>query len=144
MEEILTVTFELKQTFLSLVRLGIGHRSALFDVDDWQAIKALADKQGLTAIIADGIEKLPDTKRPPKELLLQWIGEVFQNYENRYKLYQRAIAELASWYNTHGYKMMVLKGYACSIDWPKPEHRPCGDIDIWLFGKQKEAQTCKG
>ena len=37
--------------------------------------------------------------------------------------------------------MMVLKGYACSIDWPKPEHRPCGDIDIWLFGKQKEADA---
>lgn len=35
--------------------------------------------------------------------------------------------------------MMVLKGYACSLNWPKPEHRPCGDIDIWLFGQQKEA-----
>ena len=133
--------FELKQTFLSLVKLGIGHRSALPDVVDWKAIKALADKQGLTAIIVDGIEQLPDAKRPPKEFLLQWIGEVFQNYENRYKLYQRTIAELAGWYNTHGYKMMVLKGYACSIDWPRPEHRPCGDIDIWLFGKQKEADA---
>ena len=135
------MTFELEQTFLSLVKLGIGHRSALPDVVDWKAIKALADKQGLTAIIVDGIEQLPDAKRPPKELLLQWIGEVFQNYENRYKLYQRAISELAGWYNTHGYKMMVLKGYACSIDWPRPEHRPCGDIDIWLFGKQKEADA---
>ena len=37
--------------------------------------------------------------------------------------------------------MMVLKGYACAIDWPKPEHRPCGDVDIWQFGKQKEADT---
>ena len=141
MEEILTVTFELKQAFLPLVKLGIGCRCTLPDVVDWQVIKALADKQGLTAIIVDGIEKLPDTKRPPKELLLQWIGEVFQNYENRYKLYQRAIAELVGWYNNHGYKMMVLKGYACSIDWPNPEHRPCGDIDIWLFGKQKEADA---
>ena len=121
--------------------MGIGHSCVLPDVVDWQAIKTLSDKQGLTAIIVDGIEKLPDTKRPPKELLLQWIGEVFQNYENRYKLYQRAIAELAGWYNAHGYKMMVLKGYACSIDWAKPEHRPCGDIDIWLFGKQKEADA---
>ena len=121
--------------------MGIGHYSALPVVDDWQAIKALADKQGLTAIIVDAIEQLPDTKRPPKELLLPWIGEVFQSYENRYKLYQRAIAELAGWYNAHGYKMMVLKGYACSIDWAKPEHRPCGDIDIWLFGKQKEADA---
>lgn len=36
---------------------------------------------------------------------------------------------------------MVLKGYACSLDWPKPEHRPCGDIDIWQFGKQKEGDS---
>lgn len=128
-----------KGSFLSLVRMGIGHSGALPNVLDWQAIKNLADKQGLTAVVVDGIEQLPDTKRLPKELLLQWIGEVFQSYENRYKLYLRAIAELADWYNAHGYKMMVLKGYACSIDWPKPEHRPCGDIDIWLFGKQKEA-----
>ena len=46
---------------------------------------------------------------------------------------------MAAFYNEHGYKMMLLKGYACSLDWPKPEHRPCGDIDIWLFGQQKEA-----
>ena len=121
--------------------MGIGHSSAQPDVDNWHAIKALADKQGLTAIAVDGIEKLPDTKRPSKELLLQWIGEIFQSYENRYKLYHRAIAELAGWYNAHGYKMMVLKGYACSIDWPKPEHRPCGDIDIWLFGDYKQADA---
>lgn len=38
-------------------------------------------------------------------------------------------------------KMMVLKGYACSLDWPKPEHRPCGDIDVWQFGRQKEADA---
>ena len=45
------MTFELKQTFLSLVKLGIGHRSALPDVVDWKAIKALADKLGLMAVI---------------------------------------------------------------------------------------------
>jgi hypothetical protein len=48
---------------------------------------------------------------------------------------------LAGFYQEHGLKMMVLKGYACSLDWPKPEHRPCGDIDIWLFGKQKEGDV---
>ncbi len=133
------MTPDSKQTFLSLVRQGIGKGSAFPDVVDWQAVKALADKQGLAAIIVDGIEQLPDTKRPPKELLLRWIGEALHNYENYYGLYRKAIAELSSWYNAHGYKMMVLKGYACSIDWSKPEHRPCGDIDIWLFGRQKEA-----
>lgn len=73
--------------------------------------------------------------------MLEWIGEVLQGYEYRYELYKRAIAEMAGFYNSHGYKMMILKGYACALGWPKPEHRPCGDIDIWLFGKQKEADA---
>ena len=135
------MTFESRQTFLSLVRLGIGNSCDFSGAVDWQAIHALADKQGLMAVIVDGIEQLPEKKRPPKVLLLQWIGEVLQGYEKCYGLYRRAVAELAGWYNANGYKMMVLKGYACSIEWPKPEHRPCGDIDIWLFGQQKEADS---
>ena len=130
------------KALFSLVRLGIGHRAeALTEPVNWNEVQDFAEQQGLAAVLVDGIEILPVTQRPPKELLLQWIGEVFQSYENRYKLYQRAIADLAGWYNAHGYKMMVLKGYACSINWPKPEHRPCGDIDIWLFGKQKESDS---
>lgn len=89
--------------------------------------------------MVDGVEHLPESERPPKEILLQWIGRTLQNYESRYELYRRAIAELAAWHNANGYKMMVLKGYACSLNWPKSEHRPCGDIDIWQFGKQKKA-----
>ena len=89
--------------------------------------------------MADGIECLPKEVRPPKLLMLQLIGEVLQNYEYRHEQYWRAIAELADFYNSHGFKMMVLKGYACAMDWPKPGHRPSGDIDIWLFGEQKAA-----
>ncbi len=129
-----------KQAFLSLARLGIDHFGGpLPNNVDWEALEALATEQGLSAIVVDGLEKLPAIQKPPKPVLLQWIGEVLQGYEYRYELYRRAIAEMASFYNSHGYKMMVLKGYACSLDWPKPEHRPCGDIDIWQFGKQQEA-----
>lgn len=131
-----------KKAFLSLVRMGIGHRAdVLSDGVDWNELKDLAEKQGLGAVVLDGIEKLPEGQRPPKVFLLEWIGETLQGYEYRYDQYCKAIAELAGFYNSHGYKMMVLKGYSCSIDWPKPEHRPCGDIDIWLFGMQKEADN---
>lgn len=131
-----------KQSFLDLVRLGIGHLANINDESiDWDTIRALAEEQGLSAIILDGVEKLPNQQRPPTQLLLEWIGEALQGYEFRYDMYRKTIAELAGFYNSHGYKMMVLKGYACSLNWPKPEHRPCGDIDIWLFGKQKEADA---
>ena len=132
----------MKRVFLQLVRLGIGYPGdVLCEAVDWNELWAIAERQGLSAVILDGIERLPDTQRPPKELLLQWIGETLQSYEYRYELYRRAIAELAGFYRDHGLKMMVLKGYACSLDWPKPGHRPCGDIDIWQFGKQKEGDS---
>ena len=129
-----------KDSFLSLVRMGIGHYVyAQPERMDWTTIQALSLRHGLSAIVIDGIERLPEYKRPPKDILLEWIGEVLQGYEYRFELYRRTIAEMANFYNGHGYKMMVLKGYACALDWPKPEHRPCGDIDIWQFGQQKEA-----
>lgn len=128
--------------FLALVRLGIGCDEVLIPAArDWLKVFNLANQQGLTAIVVDGIERLPETKRPSKSYLLQAIGHVMQNYELRYDLYCRAISEMAGWYTVHGFKMMVIKGLACGLDWPKPEHRPYGDIDIWVFGKQKESDA---
>ena len=133
---------ELQSAFLKLVRLGIGHRAdALSQNIDWLEMKDFAERHGLYAVVLDGIEKLPATARPPQEFLLEWIGEVLQGYEYQYEQYCKVIAKLAGFYNRHGYKMMVLKGYACSLNWPKPSHRPCGDIDIWQFSKQKEADA---
>ena len=132
---------EIQRVFLELVRLGIGHGTGckLLTPIDWAALEDLAARQGLSAVVVDGVGKLPENMRPPKPVLLQWIGETLHGFEYRYEQYCKAIAGLASFYNKHGFKMMVLKGYACSLDWPRPEHRPCGDIDIWLFGRQKEA-----
>lgn len=128
------------KVFLSLVRLGIDHRAeTLSDSVNWNEVQVLAERQGLAAVLVDGIEQLPNSKRPPKDLLLQWIGEVIQNYEHRYEQYCNVLAEMSSFYRVHGIKMMALKGYGCGLNWPKPNHRPCGDIDIWQFGKQKEA-----
>lgn len=131
------------ESFLQLVRLGIGtSKEANISKDvDWARLKALADEQGLTAVLLDGIDKLPADNRPSQIYLLEWIGDVLQNYEQRYEQYKKAIGILARFYNQHGFKMMVLKGYACSLDWPIPEHRPCGDIDIWQFGQYKAADA---
>lgn len=135
--------------FFQLIRVGIGTDSVNkintnnLDGTDWKAIRMLSDNQGLSALVLDGIDLL-NTKNDvtiPVSFKLNWIGEVLQNYEQRYKAYEDAIASLAGFYNQHGYKMMVLKGYSCSLDWPKPIHRPCGDIDIWQFGKWKEADS---
>jgi len=136
------IKMETVEAFLTLVRLGIGkNASKLPQKVDWPKVREFAERQGLYAIAIDGVEKLPAERRPPQELLLEWIGEVLQNYEYRYGEYKKTISEMAAFYQSHGFKMMVLKGYACSLDWPKPGHRPCGDIDIWQFGEQPHADS---
>ena len=138
---------EIQRAFIELVRLGIGTEtvsSLRFQVPstiDWNALEELAARQGLSAVVVDGVGKLPEDMRPPKPVLLQWIGETLHGFEYRYEQYRKAIAGLAAFYNKHGFRMMLLKGYACSLDWPRPDHRPCGDIDIWLFGKQAAADA---
>ena len=128
-------------TFLQLVRLGVDKNiGSLPEYINWEEMDALATKQGLLGVLLDGIQRLADgADKIPYKKRLEWLGQVMQGYERRYVEYRKAIDALDAFYNTHGYKMMLLKGYACGRDWPRPEHRPYGDIDIWLFGKQKEA-----
>ena len=53
---------KIQDTFLQLVRLGIGHtdksgfkfQDSGFKSVDWEALKALADRQGLSAVVLDG------------------------------------------------------------------------------------------
>lgn len=121
-----------KDSFLSLVRMGIGHSCVLPNVVDWQGVKKLADKQGLTAIVVDGIEKLPDTKRPPKELLLQWIGEVMQ-MEARSDAQNKAAESLGELFHINYIRTYVLKGAVIAECYPNPKHRLSADMDCFLL-----------
>ena len=133
-------------TFLSLVKLGIGNSEipAMPDSIDWPTMKALAQRQGLSAIIFDALTKLSDNglltdaRKIDQQLLRQWVGVVLFSHEKRYQDYRTRIGQLAGFINSHGYRMMVLKGYGLSLNYPNPSHRPSGDIDIWCFGQQKE------
>ena len=45
----------LHELFLRLVRLGIGHDNLNLDLNgDWEAVLALAEWQGLRAVVAGG------------------------------------------------------------------------------------------
>ena len=131
------------KAFLQLVRLGIGNADSVDTkgIFDWIAVKALAEEHGLSAVVLDALNALDVslTGALPTKIKLEWIGEVLQSYEARYQACENAIGEMAAFYNSHGFKMMVLKGYACSLNWPNPSHRPCGDIDIWQFGNWRNA-----
>ena len=109
---------------------------------DWKAVYKMSARQGVLAIAWDGLQWLVDEgviapeRQPDKPLMLQWLYNV-QIIEERCRKQSPAIASLAGFYESHGVRMMILKGYGLSLCYPTPEHRPCGDIDIWLYGEQQ-------
>lgn len=130
-------------SLLHLLQLGLSGKikESVIDIKydiDRHSVYALALRQGITAILLDAISKLPNEARPSKPMLLQWIGQATM-MERMYVKHREKIASLAEFYRQHDIKMLLLKGYGCSLCYTKPEHRPTGDIDVYLFGKKDEA-----
>lgn len=105
---------------------------------DWQKLYSLSVKQGVLAIVYDVISKLPKELMPPRNLMIQWALST-ENIENRYKKQKAVIEKLAALFAENEISTMLLKGLGLAQYYPIPEHRECGDIDIYLFGKQKKA-----
>lgn len=128
----------MREAFLSLVRLGIGQTIVTMpNVEDWDALKALAEQQGLSAVVLDGIECLPIAQRPPQELLLEWIGETLQD-ESIYETQQKEAVRMAGLFKNNGIRTYVLKGTVVAECYPKPSHRPSVDMDCYLLPEKSD------
>lgn len=127
-----------QRVLLELVRIGIGKDSA-YQIPqglDWQELFDLADRQKVTAIALDGINRCFE-KGVKLDIDFQtkmdWIGAARQ-IEALYQQHEANMRQLAQFYQKHGIRMMVLKGYGLSLNYPVSNHRAPGDIDIYLFG----------
>lgn len=134
---------DIEKVYFSLLRNGLRTESStelpVAPTDDqWSEIYELSIRQGTSALIWDGLRNLYAEKRLPVSLRLQWAYNTEQ-IELRYRKQERALAGIAAFYASHSISLMLLKGYGLSLYYPHPEHRQCGDIDIWLFGRQREA-----
>ena len=134
------ISAELKDSFLALVRSGIGHGaySPVKSVD-WNALKTLAEEHGLSAVVLDGIDRLntnltngtnlADTL--PLELKLEWIGEVLQD-ESVFAVQQKTAADMALLFHKNSIRTYVLKGQVIAECYPNPTHRSSADMDCFL------------
>ena len=134
----------LHESFIQLVRQGIGHTDTteITDSVDWVEVKTLAEEQGLSAVVLDGIEKLPVTSRPPQELLLEWIGETLQS-ESIYKTQQKEAIKMAGLFQNNGIRTYVLKGVVVAECYPKPLHRSSVDMDCYLLPEENDFDAWK-
>lgn len=133
---------------IALVRVAMGSQEPVsLSSADWPSLISLSRKQGVMLVMLDALLALYDRheadaiaffeEQEYKPFRFELFGARISD-EKTYAHHEGVIGELASFYASHGIRMMLLKGYGLSLNYPVPSHRPCGDVDIWLFGDQED------
>ena len=128
------------ETLSTLLRVAIGAECAeRVNVGgvSWQAVYAMARKQGVLAVAFDGLSKIFEhdkefAKAFPMSLKLQWINATC-SIEQRYESSKAVCSELVDRWAEQNIKTLCLKGLAFSTYYPQPNHRECGDFDCYLY-----------
>ena len=128
------------ETLSTLLRVAIGAECAeRVNVEgvSWQAVYAMARKQGVLAVAFDGLSKIFEhnkefAKAFPLSLKLQWINATC-SIEQRYENSKAVCSELVDRWAEQNIKVLCLKGLAFSTYYPQPNHRECGDFDCYLY-----------
>ena len=97
---------------------------------EWKEIYRQASYQGVLAMVWDGTKEM----EMDKGLKLTWALNV-EKIEKRYERQREVLEELAQLFSDNSMDMMIIKGHGLSLWYPEPKHRPCGDIDFYLYGE---------
>ena len=133
-----------------LLKMGLG-QECLNAIDilpsltkkDWKTLRRMADKQGVSAIAFDGLNRaIREYGRENicpaidhswwKAFVIDWIG-LSQKVKRQNAQQLLVMEEMANKWTYYGCRVMVMKGQANGTFYPKPESRSPGDIDCYLF-----------
>lgn len=100
---------------------------------DWKLMYAWARSQTLVAIVLDGVNRLPKSLRPERELYLKWT-HLAMRVEMANRELDLRVADLGRMFEEAGQRFVLVKGQGIAREYPVPSHRQCGDIDIYTGG----------
>ena len=130
---------DITKLFFGLIQVSIGTKNCLDEVpdgEDWVHLFDLANKQSLTSVLIEGINRDSTIAQSiDKALLLEWIG-LNQLTVSQNQLQNRRAGELCKLFKDGGFRSAILKGQGTALYYEHPEYRQCGDIDIWVEGNR--------
>ena len=139
-----------KDTLLKLLRIALGVEPDLSLPENvsWAEVYDLANSQGVSAIVLDGINMSVESQNegicssfelPKNESLrYEWLGRTLSVEKRNINQFQ-VIKRLSDILATKQYPFLLMKGFACSKYYPIPSHRECGDVDIFLGKNYKNS-----
>ncbi len=132
----------IQQIFCELVQLALGNREHLSDAlteAQWRSLLEMAQEQTLVGVLSEAFARLPEDRRlgAGSKVYYEWLGRTMLG-EQKYRLVEARSDEALSFFRSHGFPCMLLKGCSMARLYPMPQHRESGDIDVWLNATRKE------
>lgn len=126
------------KAFFRLIQISMGVAEQFDTAPDarqWQQLLDESRRQTLTGIIYGGLNRLPQTQRPPKAVLINWHAEA-SRIQSRNRLLDHVCVWASTRFQKEGFPGVILKGQANSRLYPDSSLRIAGDVDIWLQGSR--------
>ena len=106
---------------------------------DWSVLIDEADRQGVSVLASDGLQRLydaglyvADDEKDLRRMKAKWFGKTMK-YERRYAGQMAASQKMEEWLSENGIQTMVMKGFTVSECYPIPAHRYSSDLDCFLI-----------
>ena len=127
--------------FFALLRAGLWNevpaREPFAAGIDWASLYRLAYAQTVVPLVTDGINRLPREQLPAEpETLDPFLGDMMATAQRNRQLdafISKLFGALA------GIPVVLVKGQSLAVDYPDPERRQPGDIDLLLPPSAYEA-----
>lgn len=135
---------KIQYIFLELLRAGLWRKmpslTSSLSSEEWEKVMMLAMQHAVVGVVMDGINFLSDDQKPSKNIIMKWLPYLVQIERNNKRLDD---ATITVWnrLNNEGIKTVLLKGQGVAREYPMPEHRQPGDIDLYVcHGKMAEVR----
>lgn len=130
--------------FLELLRTSIwgGKAHVPNDFKDWGKVFALAKTQSVLALVAHAV--LSDSEiagQLPDQFKAKLKSHVMANMAT-HSMLNNSVVQVVSALDAAGIPSVLLKGQALARNYPMPELRACGDIDIYM-GSENYLRACE-
>ena len=130
MNKVLTKNEEVLLTFL---KAGLWQKEALFpdEFSDWAEVTRLAKRQSVLGVVAKAILSSSAAAQIPAVLKGKLRSFVVTNAMTSSRM-DEVMVSLFNIFKTNGVHSVLLKGRGLAANYPYPELRQCGDIDVYI------------
>lgn len=124
---------ESQNFLLTLVRMALWRKQeAMPDhKPDWKNVLVLAEKQTLLGLVAEAVPMLPEYLQPDPKSKMK-LHTMAMRIIKSHSILNRKVADIKTRMDSNGIQTVLLKGQGVALNYPNPQSRQCGDIDIYV------------